>query len=420
MKKAILTALVGFIILGLYIVTNINSNNRSKTFQSLNKLKSLPYITWSKVSSEDYNKSWVVYHDKTKAFPGINVYFTEVKWGGQLLDMEGNVMHRFMDKRDDKPNTKRKAQLLEIINSKNYLMMHLSYSIFKFDFNSNLIWETKGRFHHDIALKDNGDVLVLQMNTVKDRRYYDGQRKICNNSIVFLTSKGQEKKKLSFADLIYKNKQCYERFKKQKLIYLKHKILKNKNKEVDLFHTNSIEIADKDVYKKFLFWKKKVIKKGDIIFCMRYLNVIGAIDPRKEKITWCWGWNDLQGPHHPSLLDNGNILIFDNGVLRKYSRVIEYSITDERIVWEYTATPNKKMFFSKTRGSAQRLPNGNTLICESDKGHVFEVTKEGELVWDFWSPDLQETKDGGKKRGTIYRFYRIVDPKRIDEIKNKK
>ena len=76
----------------------------------MNTLKSLPYIYWSKVSAEDYNKSGVVYHNKTKSYPGINVYFTEVEWGALLLDMEGNVIHRFIDKRDVKPNQKRKTK----------------------------------------------------------------------------------------------------------------------------------------------------------------------------------------------------------------------------------------------------------------------------------------------------------------------
>jgi hypothetical protein len=36
---------------------------------------------------------------------------------------------------------------------------------------------------------------------------------------------------------------------------------------------------------------------------------------------------------------------------------------------------------------ADRLPNGNTLIVESDAGRAFEVTAEGEIVWEFLNPD---------------------------------
>ena len=34
------------------------------------------------------------------------------------------------------------------------------------------------------------------------------------------------------------------------------------------------------------------------------------------------------------------------------------------------------------------MPNGNTLICESDCGRIFEVTGEGDVVWDYYSPFL--------------------------------
>jgi hypothetical protein len=66
-------------------------------------------------------------------------------------------------------------------------------------------------------------------------------------------------------------------------------------------------------------------------------------------------------------------------------------------------------FFTARGGDAQRLPNGNTLICESEKGRVFEITPEGEIVWEFWHPEITD----GQKRKTIYRMERIgeTDPR---------
>ena len=68
----------------------------------------------------------------------------------------------------------------------------------------------------------------------------------------------------------------------------------------------------------------------------------------------------------------------------------------------------KDDFFSKSRGSVQRLPNGNTLITESDKGYVFEVTPKKEIVWRFANPDIE---DG--IRQAIWRMTRFVpnDPR---------
>jgi len=54
--------------------------------------------------------------------------------------------------------------------------------------------------------------------------------------------------------------------------------------------------------------------------------------------------------------------------------------------------------------SAQRLPNGNTLICEGDKGHIIEVTSDLEVVWEYGVPP----KDGELSEfGIAYRAYRV-------------
>ena len=54
-------------------------------------------------------------------------------------------------------------------------------------------------------------------------------------------------------------------------------------------------------------------------------------------------------------------------------------------VWSYTAeTPTD--FYSRVMGSAQRLPNGNTLICESTSGNLFQVTPDGKTVWKYRYP----------------------------------
>ena len=55
------------------------------------------------------------------------------------------------------------------------------------------------------------------------------------------------------------------------------------------------------------------------------------------------------------------------------------------------------------RGAAQRLPNGNTLITESERGRVFEVTPQKEIVWEFWNPEIVK---GARKR--IYRLTRLA------------
>jgi len=53
--------------------------------------------------------------------------------------------------------------------------------------------------------------------------------------------------------------------------------------------------------------------------------------------------------------------------------------------WSYTA-PNKEDFFSSFISGAQPLPGGNNLICCGAPGRIFEVTRAGEIVWDYLNP----------------------------------
>jgi hypothetical protein len=135
------------------------------------------------------------------------------------------------------------------------------------------------------------------------------------------------------------------------------------------------------------------------------------------------GW--IIGQHHAHMIPKGlpgegHILVFDNGgaagygapnpgapngrmnALRDYSRVVEFNPVTLELVWEYSALKadgdrvRAGRFYSRPWSSAQRLPNGNTLICEGAGGRLFEVTPELEIVWEYIS-----------SKETCYRAYRV-------------
>ena len=58
-------------------------------------------------------------------------------------------------------------------------------------------------------------------------------------------------------------------------------------------------------------------------------------------------------------------------------------------MWNYQSQANQG-FFSHIGSGAQRLPNGNTLICSGTSGHLFEVTAQGELVWEYINPNSRD------------------------------
>ncbi len=152
---------------------------------------------------------------------------------------------------------------------------------------------------------------------------------------------------------------------------------------VDWAHANTIESLPPTP----LGERDSRFKAGNLLFSLRHMDTIGIVDPDKNEIVWCYGPGVLDGQHQPTMLDNGNILVFDNGTYRGHSIVREIEPVSGEIVWQYE---NGEDFFSPFRSGNQRLPNGNTLICECDAGHLFEVTPEKEIVWDFWSPFVNQ------------------------------
>jgi hypothetical protein len=132
------------------------------------------------------------------------------------------------------------------------------------------------------------------------------------------------------------------------------------------------------------------LPNGDILASFRPTSTVVRIARETGKIVWKLGSPTVAGQHAPTILSNGDVLIFDNGVHRlddsiPYSRVIEVNPVTNKIAWKYQDQPAWN-FFSPRMGNAQRLPNGNTLIDEASFGRFFEVTKEGDVVWEYVNP----------------------------------
>jgi hypothetical protein len=163
-------------------------------------------------------------------------------------------------------------------------------------------------------------------------------------------------------------------------------------RRIEWTHTNSV--CDSDDGSKILFSSK-------------YTNRVGVIDKATKTLEWRFGDPVTSGQHHARWLPNGNLHIFDNGTRREglpYSRVIELKPDSREIVWEYQANPPMS-FFSPNVSSADRLPNGNTLICEGLSGRIFEVTRAGETVWEWHNP-FPQTVRGNQRSFLLWRAHR--------------
>ncbi|MEE1782135.1 aryl-sulfate sulfotransferase [Streptomyces sp. SP17BM10] len=155
---------------------------------------------------------------------------------------------------------------------------------------------------------------------------------------------------------------------------------------------------------------------GSVLVGFRSASTAVVIDRATGAVTWRLGPDVLAQQHHPHELDNGNILVFDNGSYREgtsvpYSRVLEVDRASRSIVWEYRDDPPQN-FYSPYMSNAQRLPNGNTLIAEGSFGRVFEVTAEGEVVWEYVVPYFGSFGEGvglessGGAQNAVFRAYR--------------
>ena len=265
------------------------------------------------------------------------------------------------------------------------------------------------RTHHEIVLAENQDIYTLTSR--EEMRFFDLLPvPVIDDYIVVLSPGGAIKKQISLFNLLHQELSSlnvigiYSRIINPQDLFWKslsarpsHRFLLPRVTSFDPFHANSISIINRDI--------PGLCERGDVLISMRALNLIAIVDLEKERVKWTWGSGYLQEQHEPTFLDNGHFLVFDNGTRRKYSRLIELDPLEQKIVWEYHA-PDSRAFYSSWGGAAQRLGNGNTLITETSGGRAFEITTDGQTVWDFYNPDRQA--DG--RRASIYRMTRITDP----------
>ncbi|MBN1188887.1 MAG: aryl-sulfate sulfotransferase [Dehalococcoidales bacterium] len=182
----------------------------------------------------------------------------------------------------------------------------------------------------------------------------------------------------------------------------------------------------------------------NIIWSSRQTNIIAITEKETGNLVWRvgpdysvsavyekLGW--IIGQHHAHMVPEGlpgagNILVFDNGgsagygapnpgcatginnAIRDYSRVVEFDPVTLEVVWQYPPPdPPEQGFmrflklYSRFISSAQRMSNGNTLITEGGCGRLIEVTPACEIVWEYVSPYFSKKMQGNH----IYRAYRV-------------
>lgn len=176
-------------------------------------------------------------------------------------------------------------------------------------------------------------------------------------------------------------------------------------------------------------------ERDQILLNSRNFSEFYIIDHKTGEMVYRWGnpstygqgkrpsWYDngdqkIFGEHNATWLGKDRVQLFDNGSERpegNRSAVVEVDIKTNKIVWEFE-TKHSNSFFSYRQGACQRLPNGNVHVTSTHGGHLFEVTPDKKIVWDFVSPiHLGKPKctleDGDTHNGMfnmIHRSYRYA------------
>jgi hypothetical protein len=276
--------------------------------------------------------------------------------------------------------------------------------VVEFDWDGRVVWRyktPKGTYaNHDMARLENGNTIILVEKRVEAPHISD--KPIADNYFVEVDPSGQ----------VVWEWHSVDHFDEFGFSDEARQLIRQAGWEI--FHTNTVSPLPGNELEK----TDSRFKKGNILSSHRETNLIYIIDKETGKIVWTWGTGEgqLVGQHHPVMLHNGNILIYDNGgqagyplKVRFYTRLVELNPVSGEIVWQYAHEPYTykptARFFSSTWGSVQRLPNGNTLSLDCHKGRIFEVTPSGEIVWEYISPFAwgrgTRVLDSG-----IYRVYR--------------
>ena len=319
-----------------------------------------------------------------------------------LVDMNGRVVNQW---HLDSGKTNQGTDRAHLLNNGNVLAsrgdMHSTDGLIQeYDWEGNLVWQfiPEGQIphtrltgpHHDVWRKENGNTLVICRDPVppgylKEVREPTWQNQtICGDTILEVDLTGE---------VVWEwNSHGHLDINHYRLLASPKWAAGPYNSTVvDWTHVNTVrEIPENQWYEK----GDDRFKPGNVIISPRQLDTVYIISRDTGDVVWEYGgdyFGGLSGQHEPYMIPKGrpgegNIMIFDNGASpwrdlghagRSY--VLEVNPMTRELIWVYDDGLN---FHSTYTSSAQRLPNGNTLICESAAQRVFEVTPEGNTVWE--------------------------------------
>lgn len=324
-----------------------------------------------------------------------NGYFL---FDGRLIDRRGDVIKNW------------RARYLSLLLPDGRYLAQEYYESRKwglYTWDDQIIWEKDFPIHHDITLTPRNTILTL----TKEMHPYKG-RNVDFCVIVEFDMNGRELMRWSTWENLSKIQKFHRPLEldRPKIFFLpetaKRKECTPWGGNYDYYRINAVQVLpDTELGRR-----DPRFRPGNIMVSFRHGSMIFILDQRTHEIVWKCIDNDvrdrLEGQHSPVFLPDGRILLFDNGRYRGWSRVIEIDPSNCQILWEYRADG----FFTLSQGHVQRLPDGNTLITESERGRAFELNPQKKIVWEYHHPDIQNSSNSmhPESYGRRQWIYRMV------------
>ena len=332
----------------------------------------------------------VIQHDPAAAYEGLTLYTSAHAQKAFLVDMAGDVVHEWtLDFHEIWPEPPHVAWPVDgefiyvrkaVLFPNGDLLAILvgqgdtpwGYGLVKIDKDSNLIWSYPANVHHDVDVAPDGTIYALTHRVLSEPiPGINYQPPFMDDEIDVLTPDGELIKRVSVHEAVRDSASRYS--------ILDPFITWPRG---DILHINAIDYVDERLAALHPY-----LSAGQVVLSSKNLGLLFAVDLDTKTVPWI-----LRGPwqhqHDGDLLDNGNILLFDNmGHFgpKGRSRILEIDPITHEIEWAYVGT-EENPFESQIRSAQQRLANGNTLITESSGGRIFEVTPEQQIVWEYINP----------------------------------
>lgn len=352
-------------------------------------------------------ESGVTVNDPARACPGLNLFVSGHDSVAYLMDMAGNVLHTWTYPYEmlwpgaDLPKDPARAftwRRTALFPNGDLVAIHEGLGMLRLDRDSRLLWARPNRAHHDLEILGDGRVLTL---TRKARMHplFSDKEPILEDFVCLISPDGEELVRVSVLEALLKSP--YPFLREEVLEYFmstaRHLPLQERG---DILHTNTVEWVDAR-----LAGRVSGVRPGNVLVACLKIGRVLVLDLETGSVVWVLAPR-FQPLHHPTVLDNGNILLLQNTWRPGKSAVFEVDPGSGETVWSFTAddAPNGE-FYTEFCGACYRLSNGNTLVAESNAGRAFEITPDKQVVWSFSNP--QRAGDAGQFIATIFDLVRL-------------